>query len=108
MSDYPLPSYAASVWVVGDQVHAGFDGHTVAFPNTETGLTLLLAVLRERARDNAFNKIGTKSSPTKYAVERALVNDKRYNELLRAMHAAKAVSDTERQESIAWLKELGL
>jgi len=107
MSDYPVPSYAANIWIVGDQVHAGFDGHTVAFPNTETGLTLLLAVLRERGRAKSL-AISTWASPTKYQVERALVNDARYNELLKHMNAAKAVSDAERQESIAWLKELGL
>ena len=108
MSDYPLPSYAASIWIAGDQIQCGFDGHTVAFPNTEVGLTLLLAVLRERGRAGVSNVIGTPSSPTQYGVERALVNDRRYNELLRAMNAAKATSDAERAESIAWLKELGL
>lgn len=106
-SNYPLPSYAASVWTVGDQVHAAFDGHTVAFPNTQTGLALLLAVMRERER-KGHSVIGMDSSPTKYQVERALVNDARYNTLLRAMNAAKATSAAEREESIAWLKELGL
>lgn len=108
MSDYPLPSYAASIWIAGDQVHAAFDGHTVAFPNTETGLKLLLGVLRERGHPHAVNVIGHESSPTKYQVERALVNDQRYNFLLREMQKAKAVSEAEKAESIAWLKELGL
>lgn len=107
MSDYPLPSYAASIWIAGDQVHAAFDGHTVAFSNTVMGLKLLLGVLRER-QHSTINCIGMESSPTRYQVERALVNDQRYNFLLREMNKAKVASEAEKAESIAWLKELGL
>lgn len=113
--DYPVPDYAAYIWIAGDQVCIGFPptvgtkAHTVKFPNTENGLLVALGVLRERSRA-PHNKltIGNKCEPTGYMVERALAGDPRYQELLDEIKRTKDVSEKERAESIALLAELGL
>lgn len=106
--DYPIPGYASHIWIAGDQIHLVFPPtlerdrySSVQFPNTEKGLALLLDVLRRRKSEL---HIGTKGTPTRYQVERTLAGDKRYNEWLKAMQT----SDKEREESIAFLAELGL
>ena len=113
MSDYPIPSYAASIWLVGDTIWLGFpplgDGvqsHSAPFPANERGLALLLSTLRERGRGSL--NIGLKGSPTRYQIERQLVQDAKYNGLLKAMKEAKAKQDEEKEKAIAFLKELGL
>lgn len=111
--DYPLPSYAAYIWIAGDEVHiqfpptVGTKSHTVKFPNTANGLLILLDALRQRGREGKL-VIGTRGEPTQYAVERALAGDRKYNEWLRHMQATKDVTEKERQESEAFLAELGL
>jgi len=112
VSDYPIPSYSASIWLVGDQIWLGFppigdlvQAHSVPFPATDKGLALILQTLRERR--HSLN-IGTKGAPTRYQVERTLAQDKRYNGILEAMKKAKETREKEREEAIAFLAELGL
>jgi hypothetical protein len=66
-----------------------------------------LKILRQRT-ENERHYLSTNGAPTRHQVERALVNDKRYNELLRAMQETKQVSATEKAEAEQFLKELGL
>jgi hypothetical protein len=112
MSDqYPVPRYAANIWVTGDVLWLGFPplmegghGHSVQYPNTELGLSLALLAIRERSAGAL--SIGLRGSPTQYQVERSLVHDKNYNEVLRAMRKAK---EKEMDPELASLmKEIGL
>jgi hypothetical protein len=106
--DYPIPSYAVYVWIVGDKLHVcfppaiGTKSHTVIFPATDKGVSLFLAVMRERR--GQLTTIGQAGEPTGYQVERALAGDKKYNEWLRAMN----VSDEREKELEALLEEVGL
>ena len=113
MSDYPIPSYAAYIWVAGDKLWLGFPGtdesvrpHSVPFPATEPGFAVALKILRERRIGERM--IGTKGAPCKHQVERELAQDRRYNEMLKAMKEAKATSAAEKADAEAFLEELGL
>lgn len=108
MPDYPVPSYAANIWVTGNTLWLSFPptvaeghSHSVPFPCTEKGLSLAISVLHER--EKGCLKISNKSAPTRYQVERALANDRRYNEILRALNAPKVDPEVE-----ALMKEIGL
>jgi hypothetical protein len=76
MSDsYPLPHYAASVWLSGDKLMVAFPplpgnikGHTVALPSTAAGFAVLQESLRERQRDG-YQKLGTKAVPVQYDID---------------------------------------
>lgn len=109
MSEYPIPSYAAQIWVVGDTFWLAFPptvadsrSHSVQFPVTEKGLQLAISILHER--EKSCLSISTKGAPTRYQVERALVDDKRYNEILKALKKPKEVDPAFE----ALMKEIGL
>lgn len=78
MSDYPLPDYAASIWLIGDEIALclpaqveGARAHTIQLPATDKGMVALMTILRDRAR--ASNRtIGTKAAPVQYDVEALL------------------------------------
>src|SRR5262245_45312649 len=112
--DYPLPSYAASVWTVGDQLILSFPSpldapaHVVKFPNTPKGLALALETLRERERTERSTTIGTHGAPSEYQIERALAEDRKYNAWIKEMGASKAQRDADRAEAEEFLRELGL
>lgn len=112
MSDYPLPSYAAHIWVAGDELKLSLPSpldapsHVLTLPNTEKGLALALTILRERERE--FGTIGRKSAPTQYMVERQLANDKRYYAMVKALEENSEERKREREEAAAWLAEIGL
>ena len=113
MADYPIPDYAAYIWVAGDKVWIGFpplgdlvQAHSVPFPATDKGLALLIRTLKER--NQGLRHLGTNGSPTRYAVERELVNDRKYNGILKAMHAAKEKQAEEDAAATEFLKDLGL
>jgi len=113
MSDYPIPSYAANIWIAGDLLWLGFppigDGvqaHSVSFPANERGLSLIIEILKSRRKGERM--IGENGSPTRYQVERELVRDAKYNELLRALENSKKVTAEEAAEASAFLEELGL
>lgn len=111
---YPLPSYAASVWTVGDRLVLSFPSpldapaHKVEFPNNERGLKLAIETLRERERQERSTTIATRGAPSSYQIERALAEDKKYKEWIKEMGTAKAQAEAERAEAEAFLKELGL
>lgn len=111
---YPLPSYAANIWTIGDQLVLSFPSpldapaHKVQFPNTEKGLALALQTLRERERSHQSLLLGTKGAPSIYQVERALAEDKKYRAWIAEMGEAKAIREAEAADAEAMLKELGL
>lgn len=109
MKDYPLPAHAASIWTVGDQIMVAFpaatgdSGHTVPFPATPKGIAALLTVLAAREHES-HRVISTKASPSRYQIERALVDDPKYKAWLGAM----ATTQAEKDKAKAELEELGL
>jgi len=72
---YPLPAYAANIWLAGDKLMLGFPetrnspGHAVALPATERGLQVALQLLHERMVLPAESKIGTRAEPTQAWIE---------------------------------------
>jgi hypothetical protein len=110
---YPIPSYAAHIWIAGDKIWLGFPSpeagvskHSISVPNNEIGLGVALKILRARDVEDK-HWLSTRGAPTRHQVERDLVRDKRYNELLRALEASKKVSAAERAKAEEFLKELG-
>lgn len=73
---YPIPSYAAQVWLAGDnKLTVAFPplpghekGHTTLIPCTEDGIKVLRSVLAARAEgfSTGAAHIATKGSPTQY------------------------------------------
>lgn len=112
MTDYPIPGYAAHIWIAGDQIKLCLPSpldapsHTISVPNNEKGLALALQILREREHD--FGTIGRASAPTQYMTERQLANDRKYNEILRIMRENSEERRKEMEEAEAFLSELGL
>lgn len=67
---YPPPSYACTVWLTGETLHAWFDGtgpsgqgHAVHFEASVAGLKALLVTLKEREREGR-RTIGHETDPT--------------------------------------------
>lgn len=122
MSDYPVPSHAATCWFTGDRLWLAFGpltngdhGHSVPYPIDLPALRTLSADFRElrpvvmalealKARHATRAELGARGSPVRYDVEQSLTNDKKYNEWLKAM----TVSKEEKAEAEEFLKELGL
>src|SRR5438309_159855 len=72
---YPLPSYAISLWVAGDDLWLAFPGqgpegkgHSVRLPVSKSGLKVAINILRDRAKAESL-KIGHDGTPTQYTVE---------------------------------------
>ena len=110
MSDsYPLPSYAAYVWLKGDQLclslpspEQGARAHQVQVPLNEAGLKCLVEILKGREREQTW--LSLKGAPTKRQIEDELKRDAKYNAWLKAMR----VSQQEKDEAAKFLEELGL
>ena len=110
MTEYPAPAYAANIWITGDTVWLGLPpegegtkGHSVPFPATEKGLTLLIETLKARSRGK--RRLSEEGSPTRWDIEKAMKRDKQYLELIRRMQGP---TEEEREESIRFLADLGL
>lgn len=113
MSHYPIPSYAASIWITGDHLWLGFppisegeQGHSVPYPLTNRGLLLAIETLKHRRRGERM--LGEAGSPSRYQVERELYHDPKYNIILAALARGKEASAAEAQEAGKFLEELGL
>ena len=106
---YPLPSYACSVWVAGDNLMVAFPAtigqkaHTVPFPNSERGLRAALTVLRARETNQNLS-IGTRGAPPRAYMEDIINNDAKFKSWLSAMGEAKV----DRAAAAEELKEFGL
>lgn len=127
---YPLPSYACSVWVVGDHLMIAFPGvgttkgHTIKLPASAGGLQAAINIMKERER-SADRRIGNAGSPTQYDIERqAGAAWGKATRMLREAAEAKAAEKNEKKlaehtakmrrlarektEAEEFLKELGL
>lgn len=127
---YPLPSYAVSVWVSGDDLMVAFpgtvteQGHTIKLPASANGLKAAVTIMRDRAAAESL-RIGNKGTPTQWDVERhagaawgrvsrrlreereALIAET--NERKLREHTAKVRKlEREQREAAEFLKELGL
>lgn len=108
---YPVPSYAANIWIAGDKLWLGFPspepgvrGHSVPLPCNEKGMAVAVSILREREHTPRTNWLGTKGAPTRWDIE----HDKKYNALLNAMNESKKTTEAEKAAAQAFLEELGL
>lgn len=107
---YPLPAYAVSMWIAGDDLFIAFPGqgpeergHTIKLPASIAGFQTTIAIMRERQSARSL-KLGQRGTPTQWELEQ----DKRYGAILEAMGKAKAVSDEDRRRAELELEELGL
>jgi hypothetical protein len=113
MSDkYPLPAYAVSMWVVGDNLMVAFPGtvsekgHTIKLPASAGGLQAAITIMKDRARATDL-RIGNKGTPTQYdleAIGKFMIENAGYKE----REARKASTAAEVAEATAFLEELGL
>ena len=107
---YPLPSYAISLWVAGDDLWLAFPGqgpegkgHSVRLPASIAGMQTAVAILRERSQAKDL-RLGERGTPTQYELEQ----DKKYGAILAAMQADTAEKREARARAAAELTELGL
>ena len=76
---YPVPSYAANIWVVGNEIHLALpplegnkQGHTVVLPWNAKALDHLLRILRQRATQVRPLNIATPAGPTQWDIEQLM------------------------------------
>lgn len=81
---YPLPSYAASIWLAGDDLCIVFPGsHTVRIPRSKLstdadgpaetrGWVVLISLLTARRR-GGDSRIATPAAPIQYSIDGALL-----------------------------------
>lgn len=79
MSDYPVPHYAAHIWVVGNQIKVGLppieghqQSHTISVPWTEKGLGIVLRMLRDRESQRRPQTVATQAALTQYQIEQLM------------------------------------
>jgi hypothetical protein len=99
------PNFAASVWSDGDWIYAeipsavGGVSHTLRFTNDQGGLAQILYLVR--IRDHA-SKLGTKTSPTQWQVDRSKVK-------IRKVGRIKMVyTDAQAKKAKEILRRMGL
>lgn len=76
-NDYPVPNYAAYIWLNGSSLCLGLPGpgpgaSLATFPNTTQGLALALNVLRARERQPNELRLGHQSAPTQWEIDKWL------------------------------------
>lgn len=76
---YPLPSYAASIYTVGDQIILVLPpspltdrSHTVKLPNTPAGWQTVSMILKDRERQERSPTIASKGAPNQWNAEQIL------------------------------------
>jgi hypothetical protein len=127
-NSYPLPSYAVSAWVAGDDLYIAFpgtvseQGHTIKLPASAGGLAAAVKILRERQAAESL-RIGERGTPTQYEIEAGKAwgavtrrNRKERAEKVEAENKRKLEEHTarvrraerERNAATELLKELGL
>lgn len=128
---YPLPSYAVSAWVVGDNLMIAFpgtgpsgQGHTIKLPASAGGLQAAITIMKDRAAAQDM-RLGNRGTPTQYEIEaragaafgkavrklreerEAMIAER--NERKMQEHTAKVRrAEREAAEAKEFLKELGL
>ena len=105
---YPLPSYAASIWLEGDTVWLGLPGetrgHSVPVPATVEGLAQVLRILASREKAQRAT-IGTDAAPTRHMIEQAIARREKFRREREAKAEAKATPKPSIDDT---LRELGL
>lgn len=118
MDKYPLPAYAVSMWVVGDNLMIAFpgtiteQGHTIKLPASEGGLRAAISIMKDRATAESL-RIGNRGTPTQWDTDKQMAH---WGRMLKAdadekvaKHERKmAEARKEREEAEEFLKELGL
>ncbi len=85
---YPLPSYAANIWLAGDRIAVQFEGSHTIFIDlarcgvecnnsgstlpTQRGWEVLLSILKDRSRATARPRIAERGAPVQYDIEQML------------------------------------
>ena len=76
---YPVPSYAAHIWVVGNEIHLALppleghkQSHTVVLPWNAKALDHLLHILRHRETQTRQQTVATPASPTQWDIEQVM------------------------------------
>lgn len=107
---FPLPSYAISLWVAGDDLWLAFPGqgpegkgHSVRLPASQAGFATAISILRDRVQAKDL-KLGQPGTPTQYELEQ----DRKYGAILAAMKADTAERREAQAKAAAELAELGL
>lgn len=107
---YPVPHYAATFWIAGDNLMIAFPGqgpegrgHTITLPCSVAGFSTAITIMKDREHARSL-RLGVQGTPTQYEVE----NDQRYKALVRARKEEREAAREEREEAEAFLKELGL
>ncbi len=107
---YPLPSYAVSLWIAGDDLWLAFPGqgpegkgHSVRLPASVAGFASAVSILRERAQAKSL-KLGEPGTPTQYELEQ----DRKYGAILAAMKADTADKREAKARAERELQDLGL
>ena len=107
---YPLPDYAASFWVAGDDLWIAFSGqgpeergHSIRLPASAAGFATAIQIMRDRSQAHDL-KLGNRGTPTQYEIE----NDARYKALVKARAEDRAATAEERANAKQELEELGL
>lgn len=114
---YPLPIYAVSVWVAGDNLFVAFpgtvseQGHTIKLPASAGGLQVAVQIMKDRAQAQDL-RLSNKGTPSQWEADKlaawgkALKRDK--EEKIAKLEAKKAALRREADEASEFLKELGL
>lgn len=106
---YPLPSYAVSVWVAGDNLMVAFpgiaseQGHTIKLPASAAGFQTIVRILRDRATAQDL-RLGNAGTPSQYDLEA----DQRYAIILKAMKSEDDAARSAKAQAARELQELGL
>ena len=97
---YPVPSYAAHIWVIGDVIHLALpplegheQGHTIRVPWNPKALDHLLRILRERETQKRPLNIATPAAPTQWDIEQVLKAMKKAKKLDEATVSELTVLD---------------
>jgi hypothetical protein len=106
---YPPPSYAASIWLVGDTIMLAMpEASTVQIPlSRPNAISALLAMLKARAISHR-PKIGEAGAQVRNDVEKALESDEKFKAWLSAMNEDKAAKAAAKAEAERVLSEIGL
>ena len=105
---YPVPDYAATFWVAGDNLmitfppQRGEHSHTIKLPISEGGLKTAIQILKDRAHATDL-RIANRGTPSQWEVE----NDARYKALV-AIRRQEASQSRSNRSADDLLKELEL
>ena len=104
--DYPAPSYAASIWTAGENIHMTLPpvygqerGHSVIFPNKPEGWLAIAMILRDReTKERSRSIIGTAAAPTQWDIDI----------VLKAMKAGKTVTHVQAVRKVKFNDDITL